>query len=67
MKIKYALSAIVACAALMAGADNIQAGGENEESYRFVMVSHIGANDPNMFFFDRTIGRFQEKISQCHS
>jgi len=60
VKITHIVSAVVACAALVIGLSKSQAQG-NEERYRFVMVSHIGANDPNMLFLTVPLEDFKKR------
>ncbi|PDT42629.1 MULTISPECIES: sugar ABC transporter substrate-binding protein [Sinorhizobium] len=51
------LSALMAATAL-GGIANAQDG---EKQYRFVMVSHIGSNDPNMGWLTKSMEEFEKK------
>lgn len=57
MKIINTVTATVLAATAVAGA----AAAQDEPSYRFVMVSHIGSNDPNMNWLTTSLEEFEAK------
>ncbi|MER8885553.1 sugar ABC transporter substrate-binding protein [Mesorhizobium sp. M0816] len=55
---KLAMLTAVLAASVVAGTAGAQ---DNDKQYRFVMVSHIGSNDPNMNWLTLSLKEFEKK------
>ena len=58
---KKVINALAACAMLAIAAPQTATAQEAENNYRFVMVSHIGSNDPNMKWLTLSLEEFEKK------